>query len=207
MDPLELLGYAASALIALSLMMSNVLRLRLLNLIGAGLFTAYGVLVGAWPVAIVNGFICAINLVFLIRIGTRRQVFELVYAEGPQAAYPRHFVAFWSQDIHKFFPRFSLEGDRDRQLILITRDAVPIGLFVHGPYEPDGSLQVHLDYVVPAYRDFKAARFLASEGVQACRENACRRFYLEDPAPAHRSALRRLGFSPEANGRTWSRPA
>jgi len=207
MDMPALLGYAASALIALSLMMTNVLRLRMINLSGAGLFTAYGLLVDALPVAVVNGFICLINLIFLVRIYARKQVFELVYAKDPHASYPHHFASFWADDIRKFFPRFALDEHSDAQLILITRDSVPVGLFVHGPYQPSGGLEIHLDYVVPAYRDFKAARFLTSQGVKACREKACTHFYLRDPSAAHRRSLRRLGFSPDPDGHTWSRPA
>ena len=44
---LELLGYAASALIALSMTMSSILRLRLFNLAGALGFAIYGLCIGA----------------------------------------------------------------------------------------------------------------------------------------------------------------
>ena len=65
---LELLGYAASVLVAVSLMMSRIVRLRVINLVGSLAFTAYGVLIGAYPVAAVNGFIVLINLWFLARM-------------------------------------------------------------------------------------------------------------------------------------------
>ncbi len=49
---LELLGYTASLLIAVSLMMTSVLRLRVINLAGAAAFSAYGFLIGAVPVGV-----------------------------------------------------------------------------------------------------------------------------------------------------------
>ena len=49
-------------LVAISLMMSCILKLRLINLLGAILFTLYKRLIGAIPVAIMNLFIVLIDL-------------------------------------------------------------------------------------------------------------------------------------------------
>ena len=54
MNWIEWIGYAGSALVAVSLMMSAIVRLRLLNLAGALIFALYGALVGAMPVLLVN---------------------------------------------------------------------------------------------------------------------------------------------------------
>ncbi len=53
----EIIGYTASILVAVSLMMRSVFKLRVINLPGAVAFTAYGLLIGAYPVAAVNFFI------------------------------------------------------------------------------------------------------------------------------------------------------
>jgi hypothetical protein len=57
----ELVGYIASVLIAVSVMNTNVLRLRIFNVAGAAFFTAYGFLIEAWPVAGLNLFIVVVN--------------------------------------------------------------------------------------------------------------------------------------------------
>ena len=67
MPLIELYGYAGSLLIAVSLMLSNLKWLRWLNMIGAGIFSTYGLIIGAWPVAILNGFIVLINAVHLVQ--------------------------------------------------------------------------------------------------------------------------------------------
>ncbi|MBK7894579.1 MAG: hypothetical protein WAS33_09350 [Candidatus Promineifilaceae bacterium] len=61
----ELLGYMASVFVAISLMMRSVTRLRMINLVGAVLFTVYGLVIAAYPVAVVNGFIVFVNLYYL----------------------------------------------------------------------------------------------------------------------------------------------
>jgi hypothetical protein len=46
-------------------MMSDIRKLRWINLVGAGSFASYGLLINAWPVVILNGFIVLIDIVHL----------------------------------------------------------------------------------------------------------------------------------------------
>lgn len=71
---LELYGYLGSALIAISLMMGDIRRLRWINLVGAGTFASYGLLINAWPVAILNGFIVLIDVVHLWQLSRQTTV-------------------------------------------------------------------------------------------------------------------------------------
>ncbi len=64
----EYLGYIASALLVASLMMSDVTKLRWLNLVGCIAFTLYGVAITAWPVAITNGLLAFVNIYHLIKL-------------------------------------------------------------------------------------------------------------------------------------------
>lgn len=64
----EILGYAASIMVAISLTMKDIVRLRILNFIGCALFTAYGVMIDAWPVVATNGFIACVNIYFLAKM-------------------------------------------------------------------------------------------------------------------------------------------
>ena len=64
----EWVGYLASAVVAISLMMANIKKLRWWNLIGAALFVAYGLAIGAIPVALVNFFIVLIDIYYLVKL-------------------------------------------------------------------------------------------------------------------------------------------
>jgi hypothetical protein len=71
---LEFLGYLASTLVAISLMMRSLTKLRVINLSGSLLFTVYGFYIGAYPVAAVNAFIVLINIFYLQKqIGGKAQ--------------------------------------------------------------------------------------------------------------------------------------
>lgn len=61
----ELLGYLASLFVAISLMMRSLTKLRVINLVGSLLFIAYGLVIGAYPVAVMNAFILLVNLYHL----------------------------------------------------------------------------------------------------------------------------------------------
>ncbi|MFG1495085.1 hypothetical protein ABMA57_00540 [Saccharospirillum sp. HFRX-1] len=71
MQWLEIYGYIGSVLIAISLMMGDIRKLRWINLIGAGTFASYGLMIQAWPVALLNGFIVLIDIVHLWHIYRR----------------------------------------------------------------------------------------------------------------------------------------
>ena len=65
MNWVELIGYVASALVAVSFMMKSLVRLRWVSLIGSVIFALYGVLIGAWPVVITNSIVVIANAVRL----------------------------------------------------------------------------------------------------------------------------------------------
>ncbi len=61
----EMLGYLASVFVAVSLTMRSLTKLRVINLVGSLLFTAYGLIISAYPVAVVNAFIVLVNIYYL----------------------------------------------------------------------------------------------------------------------------------------------
>lgn len=67
-DPIEYVGYCASILIAISLTMTSIIQLRIINSIGCLLFVIYGIKVEAYPVAIANAVIIVINIYNLYKL-------------------------------------------------------------------------------------------------------------------------------------------
>ena len=64
----EVIGYTGTALILLSMMMTSVVRLRILNMSGSVFSMIYGALCGTWPVFLLNLCMIIINLIQLIRL-------------------------------------------------------------------------------------------------------------------------------------------
>jgi GNAT superfamily N-acetyltransferase len=196
MSWVELLGYAASILVAVSLMMSRIVRLRVINLVGSLAFTIYGVLVGAYPVAAVNAFIVLINLWFLAKMLRTREYFRILQIE-PDSEYLRHFLSTHAEEIERFSPGFAHDPARRELTFFVLRDLVPAGLFI-GQVRDDGCLWVRLDYVIPAYRDFKIGRWLYEECADFFRQRSIREIRSPSGTPVHAKYLRRMGFTPVA---------
>ncbi|GEM75784.1 YgjV family protein [Vibrio sagamiensis] len=72
-NAVEILGYAASIMVAISLTMKDIIKLRILNFIGCALFTAYGLMIDSWPVVLTNGFIACVNVYFLAKMRREAQ--------------------------------------------------------------------------------------------------------------------------------------
>lgn len=191
---IEWVGYAASLLVAVSLTMRSVLRLRIFNLIGSLCFTVYGALIGAYPVALVNAAIVVINIYYLAEMLRKQTYFSCVDAEA-DSGYVQAFLAFHAADIKRFFPDWSYRPEPGQVRWLILRDAQPVGLFVGAP-DGRGGLQVQLDYVIPGYRDLKPGLFLYSQQAGRFRELGVDHLYSATASEAHRGYLLQMGFAP-----------
>ena len=65
---IEWVGYAASICIAISLLMTDMFKLRIINTIGCILFVIYGFNIKAYPVGVINLFIFFVNIYYIIRL-------------------------------------------------------------------------------------------------------------------------------------------
>lgn len=65
---LEIFGYIGTALVLLSMMMTSVERLRLLNAAGSVVTGLYAALSGTWPVVLLNVGMLVINAYHLVRL-------------------------------------------------------------------------------------------------------------------------------------------
>ncbi len=65
---IEWIGYLASILITISMFMKEIFKLRFINLMGCILFVIYGLIIGAYPVAIANAILVFINLYYLYKL-------------------------------------------------------------------------------------------------------------------------------------------
>jgi hypothetical protein len=202
----ELIGYLASALVVLSLLMSSVLKLRIIGLIGASVFATYGGLIGSIPVLVTNGSIVLVHAFHLRRLLRDRATdayFEIMRWPTDGIYLPR-FVAFHADDIARSQPSF--EGLRDDHLAwVILRDAEPVGL-VLARHDGSGTAQLDLDYVVPEHRDFAAGSTLYTAS-RVFEADGITQVVARADTETHRRYLIRMGFEPDPPGSgDWSRP-
>jgi hypothetical protein len=188
----ELIGYAASVLVAFSLLTSNVLRLRVLNLAGALVFVVYAGLTGAWPVLAVNLFVAGIDLWHIVVLRAKADVFKLMEVSTGDPLL-KNFLAYHARGIWEFFPDFDLAALKAPRCVFILRNLLPVGLFIYTEEKPD--VRIHLDYVAEDYRDLKSARYLFNRAGSAGTFAGFDSFSAASGSPKHAQYLRRLGFT------------
>lgn len=194
---IQLLGYAASILIATSLLMRSIVRLRLINLVGAVTFSIYGFLIGAYPVGVLNLMTATINVVQLVRLRRRREIFRVIEI-ARDSPYLHYFLDFQRDDIRHFYPHFSFAPTDDTIVLLVLRDLIPAGVLI-GERRGD-TLDVKLDYVVPQFRDLKVGRFLFVDEAGFFRERGFREIVSPADTDVHARYLSRIGYEPAGAG-------
>ena len=161
----EIIGYIGSALVLVSMLMTSVVRLRIINLIGSVIFAGYALLIHSYPTALMNICLALINVYYLIRIFKQSKIYDPVKTDTHDA-YFSHILGRMKDDIVTWFPEFCANEKNADVAYIVCCETQPACLFL-GKSDA-GSLEVVLDYATPAYRDTSVGRFLyrhlASEG-------------------------------------------
>ncbi|OGO79182.1 MAG: hypothetical protein A2Y23_12905 [Clostridiales bacterium GWB2_37_7] len=189
---LEWLGYISSVIVAVSLLMSSIIKLRWYNLIGSILFAIYGFLINAIPVALINTVIVFINIYYLYKIYTEKEYFKIIEI-NEESKYLQSFYDFYRNDISKYFPdfRFSLQGTAVSFYIL--RNMVSAGIFIATEHDKE-SLLINLDFVMPEYRDFKIGKFIFEDNEEYFRDKGYLKLFCYASNKEQKTYLKKMGF-------------
>lgn len=155
---LEWIGYAASVLIVISMLMSSIVKLRLINMTGAILFSLYGFLIHAMPVGFLNLFVVLANLYYLSKMARKKEYFTILPVRL-ENRYLIAFLKFHGKEIKKFFNSFDYKPEEVSFAFFVLRDMAVAGVFI-GTETQKGRLKINLDFVIPEYRDYKPGRFI-----------------------------------------------
>jgi len=190
-DKIEIIGYIGSLLVAISLTMKSLLRLRIINLFGALFFMGYGLLLHAYPVVFLNGLIVCIDVYYLVQMWQQKDFFTFMEVR-PTSDYLRTFVGFYKEDISNLIPSYTHQPEESQVCFFILRNMVPSGLFIANV--ENGTAHIQLDYVIPNYRDFKIAKFIFGENSIFFEKRGIRQFISEAGSDFHKKYLERMGF-------------
>lgn len=189
----EWLGYAASVIVAASLTMNNIRRLRWINMAGALAFTVYGALLNLYPVLIVNAFIVGINIYYITRMRLTRDRFNLISIDPKSSVFLPRFIDFHKSEISEHFPDFDADSLDDKEVIFITRNVIPVGLIVYSE-KPNAVIEIVLDYAIPTYRDYENATYFFQEFSTLMHEKGFKKYISYCKVPVHQRYLRRMKF-------------
>ena len=190
---LEWIGYAASVLILISMLMSSFLKLRIFNMVGAAMFSAYGFMIDALPVALLNLFVVFANLWHLYKMFGTNDNFSTLEIRRDNR-YLVKFLEFYSKDIAKYFPHFEYKVGMNTFSFMILRNMAVAGVFLARELE-EKVLFIGLDYVIPEYRDLKPGKYIYKEKIGVFKEKGYDMLVTTPQTTYHVKYLLKMGFS------------
>ena len=192
MSFIEILGYVASVVIAVGMLMSSIRLLRWINLLGATLFSIYGFLINALPVGILNGFIALVDIYFLATMYFHKEFFKTLPVRGDNKLLIE-FLDFYKDDILKNFPDFYYKPELNKYSFFVLRNMAIAGVILAREFEPE-ILKISLDYTVPQYRDFKVGKFVYEKHVKEFEKDGYKLLIAFPSTKAHQRYLKKMGF-------------
>jgi hypothetical protein len=193
---IEWIGYIASTLVLISLSLSSIFRLRMLNLLGAAVFSFYGFFIGSLPVGIMNLIIVFTNLYYLQKLYAQKDKFEIIESESSQE-YIQKFLSHFEKDINKYFPSFKQHRNDKRIVLMVLRNMNLAGLFIA---EENGErLIVELDYVTPQYRDYKNGAFIFEHFKKVVQVKEYKVIVTKSDVPQQIKYLIKMGFKQDSS--------
>jgi hypothetical protein len=186
----EILGIIASLGVAISLTMTNVKKLRYYNLIGCALFASYGAMIGSISVFGVNAYIACVNLYYLIKMNKHKDYFSTLEVKSDNE-FLHNFLSFWNKDMINFFPNYEIK--KDDNIIVILRNALPVGLFVTRETQ-NGEAEIMIDYASPNYRDLGNAKYFFSQQSKILSEKGIKKLKINTDVKIHQKYLIQIGF-------------
>lgn len=185
---IEMIGYLGSALVVVSMLMSSVIKLRVINTVGSAIFTVYALIIHSYPTALMNACLIGINICNLVKLTRKDKSYDLVEC-APGDGLLRYLLDHYASDIRTYFPGFSPDSGADRAY-LVCCGGEPAGVLL-GTDKGQGILQVLLDYSTPTYRDCSIGAYLyANLGPRGVRTLV----YAEQESQAHADYLTKMGF-------------
>lgn len=191
-EVLNWIGYIASLIVLVSLLMTSIKKLRWINLVGALLFGAYGFLIASIPTGFMNLGIALIDIYFLVKMYTAKDYYKILPIDK-KTTYLESFIEFYKEDLHMISNPDSLDLDKADVKLYILRNMTPAGVFI-GTKHNSEILDVTLDYAIPQYRDFKIGKFLFEENAGMFLDLGFHKLRAKTHEPSHIKYLVKMGF-------------
>lgn len=194
---LEWIGYVASMIVLVSLLMSSIKKLRWINLFGAFAFGFYGFMIGSVPTGLMNLGIVIIDVYYLVKMYGQKDFFRVLPIHR-ESNYIKMFLDFYKADIESFSTIDEEKLYASKIRFFVLRNMTPAGIFIADEVDKE-SLVVNLDYVVPQYRDFKVGNFVFTSQKEYFNNLGYKVFIAETTNKDHVTYVKKMGFIEDPN--------
>ena len=192
---IEGIGYLGSALVVVSMLMSSVVRLRIINTTGSVIFAIYALIIRSYPTALMNFCLVAINVYHLWRLRNTEKHYALFEGSAGDG-YLAYLLDYFREDIEKYFPDFTREKAKNplNRVFSVCCDNEVAGILVGNVQA--GEMDVLLDYSTPIYRDCSVGQYL----YEKLPAFGIRRLLYRGKSTEHIAYLNKMGFTQASDG-------
>ncbi|MEO5968069.1 MAG: hypothetical protein ABIP68_09295 [Ferruginibacter sp.] len=193
-------GYLASLFLIVALLVNSDLKFRWFNGFGNITFITYALFIGAYPVLLTNVILLGINAYFLIKIYTKKELFDLIEFSGNETLAIK-FLEHHRIGILDYFPNFTSDNIKGKLNFVVLRDLVIANIF-SANLNADGDAEILLNFTVPKYRDYKIGKFIFEKEKDYLNSKGVNRIvYNNVTNKNHEKFLKVMGFTPDPQGK------
>lgn len=185
---IEIFGYIGSVLVVVSMLMSSVVKLRVINVIGSVISGTYALIIGSFPLALMNGCLIVINIYNLSKLLKSEKHYDLVEGKA-EDAFLNYVLNYYKEDIKTYFPEFKLGETKFDVAYVVCNDGVPAGVSL-GCMTDESTMELVLDYSTPTYRDCSVGVYLYSR----LQKKGIKKVAYKGNAENHVPYLQKMGF-------------
>ena len=210
MNAIQILGYAASLIVFISLMMKSLAKLRVLNAAGSLLFVVFALATDSLPTAFLNLGIVVIDVFYFIRMTRVKDNFEIMTVQKDNEIVQR-FYRINKKELDVLFGEASFV--KSEKIALFFRNDDIAGLLAYSSVVlpqsdssvPESAAEILIDFVVPKYRDFAVGRHFFVKDVSFWKEQGYTCLLSNVPDKRHIPYLERLGFERQNDFIVWKK--
>ena len=190
---IELIGYLGSILVLVSMLMSSVIKLRIINTVGSIIFTFYAFAIQTYPTAILNVILVGVNIYNIIKLLKSTKQYDLVEVKA-EDSFAGYFLEHYKDDIAVYFPEFKNNPELYDFANIVCCNADPAGIFLGKKNGEE--IEISLDYTTPMYRDCSVGKFL----YEKLEEQGIKKLVYKSADKKHEEYLKKMGFSKTEEG-------
>ena len=157
--PLEIFGYIGTVLVIVSMLMTSLTKLRIINVCGAIISTIYSIIVGAWPIVVMNICLMCINIFHIVTAYTKRTALTDVTVKDSDASLV-HFLNTYEDRIKRDFSEYDLNISDEYEYHLVYLDSRIIAFF-RGKRKAEAFLS-DISFILPDSQDVSEKQIYAS---------------------------------------------
>lgn len=183
---LEAFGYIGTVLVIVSMLMTSIFKLRIINICGSVISTIYSALVGAWPIVVMNACLAVINLYQIAIYLKKHREFTAVKARYDDGSL-LHFISFYKDGIKSEFPEYDFNIDEKSDIWLIYRENNIVSVLL-GKIEAETFI-VDVNYALSKYKS-NSDNYI----IELLKSRNIKRIIANGGSNSRNKKLKKLGF-------------